>query len=294
MRVMMVTLLSALVAAPLAAQQRDSVRLRDSVRIEREPGRVRVWVDGRDMTDRLQPLVQRRARLGISVRLAPGETDSIGAYVESVTPGGPAAKAGLRSGDVISRLKGQSVLTATGRNVGEDESVPGVRLIELAAKLEPNENIPVEFVRGGQRRTVTLVTGDEPIMAFDDELIRRFPGLTLERLPRPDRVEVLRNPEGGRAMLFMRSPLGELELAPMNPDLGSYFGTSEGILVIRAPSDSELGLKGGDVILTVDGRKPASPASLLRILRSYEAGESFKLEILRQKKRETVTGKLGR
>jgi S1-C subfamily serine protease len=290
MRVMTVTLLATLVAAPLAAQQRDSVR------IEREPGRVRVWVDGRDMTDRLQPLVQRRARLGISVRLAPGETDSIGAYVESVTPGGPAAKAGLRSGDVISRLKGQSVLTATGRNVGEDESVPGVRLIELAAKLEPNENIPVEFVRGGQRRTVTLVTGDEPIMAFDDELIRRFPGLTLERLPRPDRVdvEVLRNPERGRAMLFMRSPLGELELAPMNPDLGSYFGTSEGILVIRAPSDSELGLKGGDVILTVDGRTPASPASLLRILRSYEAGESFRVEILRQKKRETVTGKLGR
>lgn len=288
MRVMTVTLLAALVAAPLAAQQRDSVR------IERTPDRVRVWVDGQEVTGRLQPLVQRRARLGISVRLSPGETDSIGAYVESVTPGGPAAKAGLRSGDVISRLKGQSVLNATGRNVGEDESVPGVRLIELAAKLEPNENIPVEFVRGGQRRTVTLVTGDEPIMAFDDELIRRFPGLTLERLPRPDRVEVLRNPEGARAMLFMRSPLGELELAPMNPDLGSYFGTSEGILVIRAPAGSELGLKGGDVILTVDGRTPASPASLLRILRSYEAGESFKLEILRQRKRETVTGKLGR
>lgn len=288
MRVMTVTLLAALVAAPLAAQQRDSVR------IERTPDRVRVWVDGQEVTGRLQPLVQRRARLGISVRLSPGETDSIGAYVESVTPGGPAAKAGLRSGDVISRLKGQSVLNATGRNVGEDESVPGVRLIELAAKLEPNENIPVEFVRGGQRRTVTLVTGDEPIMAFDDELIRRFPGLTLERLPRPDRVEVLRNPEGARAMLFMRSPLGELELAPMNPDLGSYFGTSEGILVIRAPAESELGLKGGDVILTVDGRTPASPASLLRILRSYEAGESFKLEILRQRKRETVTGKLGR
>jgi hypothetical protein len=32
---------------------------------------------------------------------------------------------------------------------------------------------------------------------------------------------------------------------------------------------------------------------LLRILRSYEKGESFKLDILRKQKRETVTGRVG-
>ncbi|MDH5316378.1 MAG: PDZ domain-containing protein, partial [Gemmatimonadota bacterium] len=70
------------------------------------------------------------------------------------------------------------------------------------------------------------------------------------------------------------------------------FGTTDGVLVIRVPEGSALGLKGGDVILTVDGRKPSSPASLMRILRSYEGDETIKLEIIRQKKRETVTGKL--
>ena len=93
-------------------------------------------------------------------------------------------------------------------------------------------------------------------------------------------------------MFFMTDALGDLELAPLNADLGSYFGTTEGTLVIRVPEGSTLGLKGGDVILSVDGRKPSSPASLMRILRSYEAGESIKLEIIRQKKRETVAGKL--
>jgi len=89
------------------------------------------------------------------------------------------------------------------------------------------------------------------------------------------------------------SPLADLELAPLNPDLGQYFGASSGVLVVSAPKDSELGLKGGDVVLAVDGRKPASPSQLLRILRSYERGEKFKIEVLRKQKRETVTGRVG-
>jgi S1-C subfamily serine protease len=90
------------------------------------------------------------------------------------------------------------------------------------------------------------------------------------------------------------SPLGDLELAPLNPDLGRYFGATEGILVINVPKGSALGLKGGDVVLAVDGRKPASPSHLLRIMRSYERGESFKLDILRNGKRESVTGQVGK
>ena len=46
--------------------------------------------------DRLMRIVMnRRARLGIKVNLQARNTDSLGAYVESVTPNGPAAAAGL-------------------------------------------------------------------------------------------------------------------------------------------------------------------------------------------------------
>ena len=45
--------------------------------------------------DRLMRIVMnRRARLGIKVNLQARDTDSLGAYVESVSPNGPAAKAG--------------------------------------------------------------------------------------------------------------------------------------------------------------------------------------------------------
>jgi S1-C subfamily serine protease len=47
------------------------------------------------------------------------------------------------------------------------------------------------------------------------------------------------------------------------------------------------------VVQAVDGRKPAGPAHLLRILRSYDRGETFKLDILRNRKRETLTARLG-
>ena len=88
------------------------------------------------------------------------------------------------------------------------------------------------------------------------------------------------------------SPLGDLELAPVNEDLGSYFGTSDGVLVINVPKDSKLNLKSGDVILSVDGRKPTSPPHLMRILESYDKNETFRIEVMRNHHRETVTGKL--
>ena len=79
----------------------------------------------------------------------------------------------------------------------------------------------------------------------------------------------------------------------MSPGLGQYFGTGEGVLVVNAPKGSSLGLKPGDVVLAVDGRRPSGPSHLLRILRSYDRGEDFKLDVLRNRKRETLTAHLG-
>src|SRR2546425_7956477 len=73
-------------------------------------------------------------------------------------------------------------------------------------------------------------------------------------------------------------PWGDLELVGLNPDLGEYFGTKEGLLVVKAPADSSLPVKGGDVILSIGGRKPSSPSHAMRILRSYEAGETGSIE----------------
>jgi S1-C subfamily serine protease len=44
------------------------------------------------------------------VNLQARDTDSVGAYVDAVTPAGPAAKAGIRSGDIITKVDCKSVL----------------------------------------------------------------------------------------------------------------------------------------------------------------------------------------
>jgi hypothetical protein len=243
-------------------------------------------------------VMNRRARLGIKVNLQARATDSLGAYVESVTPNGPAAKAGLRSGDVITKLDGQSVLSGARENEEADtrQSLPGLRLIELAARLQPADTVPVEFLRGKDRKRVSVVTEDEPDgFAAGPGGGRRFtmrfrPGMDPEHFPVTDMLDM---GPGDRFEFLAGGPLGDLELAPLNPDLGQYFGTTEGVLVVRAPKDGSLGLKGGDVVQAVDGRKPTGPAHLMRILRSYDRGESFKLDILRNRKRETVTARLG-
>jgi hypothetical protein len=245
----------------------------------------------------MQFVMNRRARLGLKVNLRARSTDSVGAFVDAVTPNGPAAKAGLQSGDIITKVDGKSVLAGGQAEAeGARESLPGLRLIELAAKLQPNDTIAVEFRRGKERKTVSVVTADEP-----DILFRAAPGGRAFAFGlRPDGPGRMALPleedmDGhfsGPAFLY-GSALADLELAPLNPDLGRYFGASEGVLVVSVPKDSELSLKGGDVVLAVDGRKPASPSHLLRILRSYEKGESFKIDVLRNRKRETVTGRVG-
>jgi hypothetical protein len=282
-----------LAAAPASflAAQDDSVTNQPS-RLERRM----------EEPDRLMRIVMsRRARLGIKVNLQARDTDSLGAYVESVSPNGPAAKAGLRSGDLITKLDGKSVL-AGGRaeqDTDERQSLPGLRLIELAARLEPADTVPIEFLRGKERRTVSVVTEDEPDTFVNGSaggrpFRMRFlrPGAGHDQMPLPS-ADFMDMGPGDRFEFLAGSPLGDLELAPLNPDLGQYFGTTDGVLVIRTPKDGTLGLKGGDVVQAVDGRKPAGPAHLLRILRSYERGETFKLDILRNRKRETVTARLG-
>jgi S1-C subfamily serine protease len=248
-------------------------------------------------------LTTRRVRLGIFFSARPRETESIGALVERVTPNGPAARAGLRSGDVITRFNGMA-LVGDGMRVSREQSAPGMALTLMAAGLKPGDTVAIEYRRDKQLKNASVVAGDEPSYTawatpdgglgyvFGDSL----GDFTLRLQPDDMRLDTLRFKERMRlsAPMFhmMGTPLEDLELAPLNRDLGRYFGTSEGILVINVPEESRLGLKAGDVVMSVDGRAPLSPPHLLRILRSYEAGEPIRFEIVRMKKRETVTGSL--
>jgi serine protease Do len=77
-------------------------------------------------------------------------------------------------------------------------------------------------------------------------------------------------------------------LARLTPKLGAYFGTNEGVLVVQAPDNDAFKLEDGDVIQSIDGRKPDDGTHAMRILRSYGAGEKVNLSVLRQRKPLTL------
>src|SRR5881296_1554512 len=218
-----------------------------------------------------------RGRIGVVVKTdASPETDKIGAKIEGITPGGPADKAGLKVGDIITKFNGTSLAAVKAED--DDHSGPGTKLVELARKLTPDDTVKVEYRRGNDTKQATLVAAD---------LGPRF------QMEMPGPPDIAMGPMLGMDHFEMfGSPWGSLELVSLNSDLGEYFGTKDGVLVVKAPADSTLPLKGGDVITSIGGRKPANPSHAMRILRSYEKGETVSIEILRKQKRLTVAWKV--
>ncbi len=286
-RRLLALLLTLPLPVPLLAQE--------PLRTQPQPAREELELSGS-----IQVLTLRRGRMGIVVSLEQESSDSIGALVQSVTPNGPADKAGIRSGDVIVRVNGRAL--ASKARPGQVSPNPGMALITMGARIQPGDTMVVQYQRGTERKNATIVAGDDPVW---NTFVRRTPDpreaavpIPGELMEEPDlRVRIdgpPRMPEpmrtSGYRMLILDRPLADLEVVPLNPELGRYFGTPEGVLVINVPPDSKVGLKPGDVVFAVDGRKVRSPGQLLRTLQSYEPGESFKLEIMRLKKRETITG----
>jgi predicted metalloprotease with PDZ domain len=198
-----------------------------------------------------------RALIGVQLDTTGGKD---GARVLSVSPGGPAAEAGIRPGDVIVALNGTEVK-------GEDAPRQAVKILR---DVKPDSKVNVRVLREGTTKDFTVTARPGPgFMAF----ARGFP-------PMPPMA--LANV--GKPFFMVQGPLSSMELASLTPQLGKYFGTDKGVLVVRAPPDGALKLEDGDVILSIDGREPTSGSHATRILGSYQPGEKISLRIIRQHK----------
>ncbi len=75
--------------------------------------------------------------------------DTSGALVQDVSPGGPAAKAGLKPGDVIRKFNGQTV--------GDS-----AELLAMVASTNPGTPVRLEILRNGQPQTVNVTLEQRP------------------------------------------------------------------------------------------------------------------------------------
>ena len=264
-----------LAAAPLGAQDSQEGEEPQQARSELQEARQALEEAAREVArlsaraagpvvDRLRTTA-RPAVLGINISDA-GE----GVRIDGVTPGGPADDSGLATGDII--------VAMDGAELGGDSAARV--LIGQMENVSPGDAVLLTIVRDGDEEEIEVIA--ESSSAFfdrDDSGDRRFGlGELFER-----RGEV------GDRLLSFRRRWGDMELVELTPGLGAYFGTETGILVVRAPSDDALAaLMDGDVILDIGGREPNSPEHALRILASFESGESLELAIMREQRRETL------
>jgi S1-C subfamily serine protease len=205
------------------------------------------------------------AMLGINIEDTKTRDD--GVAIAGVSPGGPAERAGLRSGDIVTAMNGRALRAS-------DAGSPARQLVEQMRGVTPGEAVKLDYLRDGAKRSVVVeaAPAEPPIM----RIVR-------ERLPMGF--------QDGSALPDLGALIGpqwhvrSFELVPVTPKLGRYFGTDAGLLVVRAPAAQGWPLEEGDVLLSVDGRTPDSPGHAFRILGSFQPGEKVKLGVLRDRRR---------
>jgi S1-C subfamily serine protease len=245
----------------------------------REPGLARVQVIGRGV------------QIGVSIRDV-DQADvtreklpaSTGAVVTEVLSDSPAARAGVRAGDVFVEFDGERVRSAR-------------QLTRLVEETVEGRTVKAVLMRGGQRIDLELTPeAARPYQLFGGDTSR-----ALERLGRFNLDVPLRRfdfdldiPEFQFDLRLRAGRLGA-GVQQLTPQLAEYFGAKTGVLVTSVTEGSAAaaaGLKAGDVITAVDGTTIDNPSELRRSLQRLEPGAAFSLSILRDRKEMTLKGKL--
>jgi hypothetical protein len=298
-------------AAPTPAQQREL----DAARADLDGAAQRYAELARryqvpDAPLRIERRVQRRPVLG--VLLAPDAAG--GVRITGVTPDSGAARAGLRSGDRITAID-RTTLAAT----DADDRLEAAR--ERLRALDARTPVRVAYMRDGRAAEASVQPSiDERVFMFDDAdgslsrwagpvtVVRgadgrvdvegtsvemetharhAAPGAPSGRMPRI-RTEILRlgdcKPGTPCAMPALSEALrwNGLNLASLDAQLGRYFGTDRGVLVLSA-GDELKGLRAGDVVQRIDGKPVATPREAMAALRATPADGRVRVDYLRDR-----------
>ncbi len=181
-----------------------------------------------------------------------GPDDASGpAKIGEVTEGGPAAKAGLKAGDVVTAADGNKVPSYE-------------KLLDYVQSKKPGDKVKLTVTRGEKEQTLEVTLGERPGQAP------------------PEGAAGGRGAGGGR-----RGGQGGRVLTPVS---GIQFAADK--LEVEAVTEdgpaAQAGVKPGDVVTAVDGKKVADAREYTAALAGKAAGDKIKLTITRGGREQTV------
>ena len=230
----------------------------------------------REFEKQFEFIADGRPRLGVNI----GE-DSSGGPVEGVkivgvTPGSAADEAGLRTGDIVTSINGESMSAETSTEANR-------RVLDFMAGVEEGDILEVEYLRDGKVGTVEVEPRPVEMSAWAFAAPKDFRMPEIHVAP-----EMAEKYVQSYRFAWPGNVWADMELVELSDGLGKYFGADSGVLVVSAPESDTLQLEDGDVIMSIDGREPTSVRHALRILGSYQPGESLELDIMRDKRKRTL------
>ena len=205
-----------------------------------------------------------------------------GVIVGKVLGDSPAAKSGLKDGDVITEINNQRV-----------EGTAQFR--RMIREVPAGRSVQITVWRDGRAQTLSAKLGK--MQESHRLLSREAPNVFKFRMPEMSKVWPAPDVpsfewDGGDAFMMNRPRLG-IDAEDLNDQLGSYFGApnGEGILVRSVNPGSaadKAGLKAGDVITSLNGEPIHGLAELRSKLGGSSEGKTFKLGLLRNKSALTL------
>lgn len=194
----------------------------------------------------------RRGYLGVGIQpLDEGTAEALGLpknqgeLISRVEPNEPAARAGIKQGDVI--------ISVNGRNVSPDQT-----LSFIVGSLPVGSRVPIELLRDGKKQQVVAVVGERP---SEERLAALGTG-------EPDLNDDNDATDPKKGADLARELLG-LSTQALTPQIARQLGLRDGVkgIVIGAvdPSSDSAAkdLRRGDIILSVNQRPTATPADLV-------------------------------
>jgi len=186
----------------------------------------------------------KRGYLGVGIQPMDDDTAAAlglpkdrGELIRSVEPGQPAQRAGLREGDVVTRVNGREV-------------TPDQTLSYLVAAIAPGQSARLDVIRDGKPTSVTATVANRPT----EQQLASLTGANNEDFA--PGAEQRTAPAG--------AALG-LNVVPLTPQIARQIGvdsTVAGVAVAGADPSSDAGqkLKRGDVIVSIN-RQPVRSAA---------------------------------